>query len=167
MLPSRQTKPNAIYNLKNLNFMKAFRLLLLAAFAAVLSTARADERSMQPILTKGEIIVNYVENELDKEIVRIEYDLLSTTKTTTRILAKGWNYTILAFGDDYFEDIDVIVYRKSNGAWVEVGRDADSEALALVNISPNTQGEYKIEIKAYKFKPGYDIGHYGLIIAHE
>ncbi|MGN1260844.1 MAG: hypothetical protein ACI4UC_07040, partial [Alloprevotella sp.] len=105
--------------------MKAFRLLLLAAFAAVLSTARADERSMQPILTKGEIIVNYVENELDKEIVRIEYDLLSTTKTTTRILAKGWNYTILAFGDDYFEDIDVIVYRKSNGAWVEVGRDAD------------------------------------------
>lgn len=147
--------------------MKSFRLLLLAAFAAVLSTARADERSMQPILTKGEIIVNYVENELDKEIVRIEYDLLSTTKTTTRILAKGWNYTILAFGDDYFEDIDVIVYRKSNGAWVEVGRDADSEALALVNISPNTQGEYKIEIKAYKFKPGYNIGHYGLIIAHE
>lgn len=147
--------------------MKAFRLLLLIAFAAVLSTAHADERSMQPILSKGEIIANYVENELDKEIVRIEYDILSTTKTTTRILSKGWNYTILAFGDDCFEDIDLIVYRKNNGAWVEVGRDADSEALALVNVSPNTQGEYKIEIKAYKFKAGYNVGHYGLIIAHE
>ncbi|MGM9688480.1 MAG: hypothetical protein ACI3YD_05460 [Alloprevotella sp.] len=147
--------------------MKAFRLLLLIAFAAVLSTAHADDRSMQPILNKGEIIANYVEQELEKEIVRIEYDILSTTKTTTRILAKGWNYSILAFGDERFEDIDVVVYRKSNGAWVEVARDADSEALAMVNVSPSTQGEYKIEIKAYKFKAGYNIGHYGLIIAHE
>ena len=52
-------------------------------------------------------------------------------------------------------------------SWVEVGRDTDSEDVALVEVSPKEQGEYKIEIKAYKFKEGYNVGHYGLIIAHE
>lgn len=147
--------------------MKAIRCFLLVAFAALFSSAHADDRSMKPITAIGEVLINYVEDNLEKEIVRLEYDILATTKTTTRTLAKDWTYTIIAFGDERFEDIDIVVYKKSGGAWVEVGRDTDSEDVALVEVSPKEQGEYKIEIKAYKFKEGYNVGHYGLIIAHE
>lgn len=160
-----QTKP--IYHSNTLTIMKAIRCFLLLAFAALFSSAHADERSMKPITAIGEALINYVEDNLEKEIVRLEYDILATTKTTTRFLAKDWTYTIIAFGDERFEDIDIVVYRKSGGAWVEVGRDTDSEDVALVEVSPKEQGEYKIEIKAYKFKEGYNVGHYGLIIAHE
>lgn len=160
-----QTKP--IYHSNTLTIMKAIRCFLLVAFAALFSSAHADDRSMKPITAIGEVLINYVEDNLEKEIVRLEYDILATTKTTTRTLAKDWTYTIIAFGDERFEDIDIVVYRKSGGAWVEVGRDTDSEDVALVEVSPKEQGEYKIEIKAYKFKEGYNVGHYGLIIAHE
>lgn len=123
--------------------------------------------TMSPIMSKGEEIVRYIENELNMEVVRMEYDILRTTKTTTRILSQGWTYTIVAFGDFRFRDIDIKVYRNNQGSWQLIDKDSDASAVAAVNITPPYDGEYLIEISAYSFESGYDVGHYGLIIAHE
>ena len=123
--------------------------------------------TMAPVMSKGEDIVKYIENELNLEVVRLEYDILRTTKTTTRILSEGWTYTICAFGDFRFKDIDIKVYRNIQGDWQLINSDNDASAIALVKITPPYEGEYLIEISAYSFEPGYDVGHYGLIIAHE
>ncbi len=123
--------------------------------------------SMRPIMDKSEEIVDMIEDDLDMEIVRIEYDILSSTKTTIRTLSSDWEYGIVAFGDYRFKDIDVKVYKKVDGYWSLVEEDMDTSSIAVVNIKPSYTAEYKIEIKAYSFEEGYSVGHYGLIIAHE
>lgn len=118
-------------------------------------------------MSRAADIVRYVEDEMDMEVVRMEYDILRTTKTTTRILSSGWTYAIIAFGDYRFKDIDVKVYRNVQGSWQLVDKDNDASAIAIVSITPQYEGEYLIEIAAYSFESGYEVGHYGLIIAHE
>lgn len=38
---------------------------------------------------------------------------------------------------------------------------------AAVSITPEQTCDYLIEISAYSYESGYDVGHYGLIIAHD
>ena len=144
---------------------KKIILILLVAASNIL--AGDYSTTMSPIMSKGEDLVRYIEDELKMEIVRMEYDILRNTKTTTRVLSQGWTYTIVAFGDFRFKDIDVKVYRNYQGSWELVGKDNDASEIAVVNITPSYNEEYLIEISAYSFKPGYEVGHYGLIIAHE
>lgn len=146
--------------------MKKCILFVLLAMACNMFSGNYST-TMTPIMSKGEELVKYIENELDMEVVRMEYDILRTTKTTTRILSPGWTYTIVAFGDYRFRDIDIKVYRNNQGSWQLVDKDSDASAVAAVNITPSYESEYLIEISAYSFESGYDVGHYGLIIAHE
>ena len=145
------------------------KLFLALCFATLLlpSKVKADDgTSMFPIIRLTNELVSYIENDMNYEIVRIEFDILSTTKTSIRTLSEGYNYTICAYGDDRFKDIDVKVYVKQNGSWVEVEKDEDVSATAVVSVTPAYTREYKIEIKAYQFDSGYSVGHYGLIICH-
>lgn len=145
------------------------RKLIVFAMLIIASNLIAANYSttMTPIISKGEEVVKYIEDELNMEVVRMEFDILRDTKTTKRVLSKGWTYTIVAFGDFRFTDIDVRVYRKRQGDWQLVDKDNDSSAIAVVGITPTYDEEYMIEISAFSFKSGYDVGHYGLIIAHE
>lgn len=147
--------------------MKRLPLLFLMVVSVVTAFAGNSSTSMSPIMSRATEIVRYVEDEMNMEVVRQEYDILRTTKTTTRILDSGWTYAIIAFGDYRFKDIDVKVYRNVQGSWQLVAKDNDASAVALVTVTPQYEGEYLIEITAYSFEPGYDVGHYGLIIAHE
>ncbi|MBQ2519981.1 MAG: hypothetical protein II540_01690 [Paludibacteraceae bacterium] len=148
--------------MKKLTLFFTFLMVgVICAFAGNSST------TMTPIMSRATEIVRYVEDEMDMEVVRMEYDILRTKKTTTRVLSSGWTYMIIAFGDYRFKDIDVKVYRNVQGSWQLVDKDNDSSALAIVSITPQYEGEYMIEIVAYSFESGYDVGHYGLIIAHE
>lgn len=125
--------------------------------------------SMTPIMKDAEKLVTLMEDEHDLEIVRMEYDILRTSKTTTRVLSKDWTYMIVAFGDFRFKDIDVKVYRQSSktGNWILVAHDEDESDTAIVTVTPEYDQEYLIEISAYQFNSGYEVGHYGLIIAHD
>ena len=147
--------------------MKRKFLLLALVSALSLNVFSDSSTSMAPIMSRAVDIMKLVEDDMNKEIVRMEYDILRTTKTTTRILSSGWTYFIIAFGDYRFKDIDIKVYRNVQGSWQLVGKDNDSSAVAIVTVTPQYEGEYLIEISAYSFESGYEVGHYGLIIAHE
>lgn len=128
--------------------------------------AQKEEVSMKPILTDGLNYMKKIEMEMGQEIVRMEYDLIQTTKTSFRVLTDKYEYGIFAFGDFRINDIDIKVYKWVNNQWNLIDKDQDTKANALVTIKPLVAGEYKIEITAAKFEKGYDIGHYGLIIFH-
>lgn len=148
--------------------MKRFKLLFTLAFLSTLPmVSQNSSTTMRSIINKSSEIVTFVENDMNMEIVRLECDILRTTKTTTRILSQGWTYAIIAYGDYRFKDIDLKVYRNVQGSWQLVAKDNDSSATSVVSVEPQTEGEYLIEISAYSFEPGYEAGHYGLIIAHE
>lgn len=122
--------------------------------------------SMKPILARAEPLVKKIE-EKGNEIVRMEYDLIFDTKSTTRILYNGWTYGIVAFGDYRIKDIDIAVYKKSRGDWTIVEKDAENDHEATVIIKPYREEEYKIDINVYKFNKDYTAGHYGLLIFYE
>lgn len=147
--------------------MQKCTTLLALLLVAVGAMAGNSETSMVPIMRDAEKIVSVLEDQHDMEIVRMEYDILRTTKTTTRTLSKGWTYMIVAFGDFRFKDIDVKLYRRSASGWLLVDKDDDESDTAIVSVTPEYDEDYMIEISAYKFNPGYEVGHYGLVIAHE
>lgn len=147
--------------------MKKMLVLLVCSLVSVFTYAdRQDGTSIKDIVEKAYEIVENIE-EKDMEVVHLECDILKTKKSVTRTLSKGWTYGVIAFGDDRFLDIDVVIYRKNGNQWVRVAKDDDESAVATVEVTPASDGEYKIEIQAYKFAEGYSGGHYGLIMFHE
>jgi len=149
---------------KRSSFIITFFLIVACQYS---HAQKGSGTSMAPIISQSIEIIKYIENDLGQEIVRIEFDILSSTKSTIRTLSSGWTYGIYAFGDYSMADIDVRLYRKSGSSWVLVKSDATSDKTALVTIEPAYTGEYKIEISCYKFNQGYSVGHYGLIVFHE
>lgn len=141
--------------------------VLMLVFPPMVKAQADNGTSMAPIISDAIGLINYIEDDLEQEIVRIEFDILQASKSTIRTFSSGYSYGIVAFGDYRMEDIDVRVYRKSGSSWVLVKSDTDADKTAMVVIQPSYFGEYKIEISCYKFKSGYTAGHYGLIIFHE
>ena len=126
-----------------------------------------SETSMAPILEEAVPIIETIEGE-DLEIVRMEFDIIGEdTKATYRYLHEGWEYAIIAFGDYRVKDMDVIVYKDVDGTWVEITKDEDIDATAVVTVEPSYTAQYMIEIDCWEFEPGYSVAHYGLIICHE
>lgn len=128
--------------------------------------AQKDDISMSGILSDASKVVNLVEREYGQEIVRMEFDIVYSDKLTYRTLSDQYKYGIIAFGDYRINDIDVKVYKWVNEQWVLIVEDKDNSKVASVEITPSNTGEYKIVITAYKFEPGYNVGHYGLIVYH-
>ena len=131
-------------------------------------SGQAQTRSMgsDGIIGKLEKIIDLVEGR-GMEVVRIEADIIRQTKETRRQLDPNFTYTIAAVGSDRIEDLDIEVYKKVNGSWRLVGKDADTSSIAVVEVKPTAYSEYAIRVKVYKFKPSYSVGHYGLAIIHD
>lgn len=149
--------------------MTTFKAILFLFFLSlsINLTARNDGTTMAPILEKTKSLISYIEDEVNQEVVHAEMDILADTKTVFRSLQKGYTYQIIAYGDFRFKDIDVTVYRWNGDKWVMTEKDTENKDMAIVSIKPVTSSDYKIEVKAYKFNKGFDVGHYGLIICHE
>jgi hypothetical protein len=151
-----------------------FLIVFVCLFAVGVSFAQKDlsyldnenGTSMEPILAAAKPLVEEIEGG-NYEIVRMEYDLIFTEKSTYRTLFDGYTYGIVAFGDYRIKDIDVSVYVKSRGDWKLFEEDAENDDVATISIKPRIKEEYKIVISVYKFNKDYSVGHYGLMIFHE
>lgn len=145
--------------------------LLVALFAlSAFNSIHSQEISMSNILELAAPIVELIEVENDQEIVRMEFDILSSSassKITMRTLYSGWTYGICAFGDYRISDLDIKVYKDMDGEPILLKKDDDASDVAVVTIEPSSTGSYIIEISSYKFVEGYSSGHYGLIIFHQ
>jgi hypothetical protein len=151
--------------MKKIIFISAICLMALISFRA---KAQNPETTMKPMLEDAMVYCDTIE-KYGNEIVRMEFDLVtsSKSKTTYRELYTGWEYTIWVFGDYRISDIDITVYKDVNGKWVQVQKDNSSESSAFVKIEPSSTGQYRIDVIAYKFKEGYQAGHYGLLVFHK
>ena len=146
--------------------MKKLLLMLLGILSFYFAIAQTRSMGSDGILGKLQDIIDLAE-ERDMEVVRIEADIIRTSKETIRTLDPSFTYTIVAVGSDRISDVDVEVYKKINYEWTLVKKDDDSSATAIVTISPSSYTEYKIVVKVYQFYSGYDVGHYGLLIIHD
>lgn len=103
------------------------------------------------------------------EIVRIEYDLVFSSKESFRQLTSDWEYTIIAFADNGVKDLDIKLYEYDDllDKWSLVVKDASTEPYAKITHRPSTTSMYKVKIIAYEFYPGYTAARYGLMFVHD
>ena len=147
-------------NLKNI----VLTFMFMSTFTAAVAQS---ETTMTDIYERGNSIIEMLEDGHDMEIVRIEYDIVSSSKSTVRTLYSDWTYTIVGFADRRVADLDVVVYRKQGGRWVEVEHDTDTDNTPVVTITPSSTAEYKIEVSVAQFHEGESAAHYGLMICHD
>ena len=131
--------------------------------------AQSDGSSTKQIFKRAQYFVNWLETEMHQEIVRVEMDILVDKKMTFRSLEAGQNYKLVAFGDDSISDIDIAIYRydERDSEYQLIKKDEDNSDVSIITLTPSKSAEYQIEISAYAFKSGHDVGYYGLIICHD
>lgn len=100
--------------------------------------AQKEEISMSAIMTDAVDYIRLIEMEYGQEIVRMEFDIIHSTKQSIRTLTSDYEYGIVAFGDYRIKDIDIKVYKKVNGQWTLISQDEDTSSNAMVTISPYT-----------------------------
>lgn len=145
---------------------------LTTAFA--LPTAAQDGReldnprgtSVRPLMSVVDPIIRMVE-ERNMEIVRMEYDIVSSQKESFRTLSSDWEYLIAAAGDYRIADLDLALYREVNGQWVEVASDLRPQKAATVTFRPPENGQYRVIVRATRFNEGFTVGRYALLFMHE
>lgn len=103
------------------------------------------------------------------EIVRMEYDLVFTSKESFRNLSSDWEYTIIGFADDGVKDLDLKVYEYDDVTekWSLVIEDKSAESYAILKVKPTKTALYKVEVIIYKFETGYTAAKYGLMYVHD
>lgn len=123
--------------------MKNLRYFLLATCLVLFtSSALADDGiSIIPIMEITQSIVELIENDHNEEVVHIEMDTLRDEKSIIRTLYDDSSYTIAAFGDSRYEDIDVYVYRSTGPGvddWTLETRDNNNSSVAVVGVQPES-----------------------------
>jgi len=143
-------------------------LILGLLFSLQVNSQCINGTNSYPIYKMGAQLVEQFDTE-GSEIVRIEYDLVFTSKETYRNLSPDWEYSIIGFADSGVKDLDVKVYEydKLLDKWKLIAEDNSSEAYAIVTVRPTTDALYKVEVIVYEFKPGYTAARYGLMFVHD
>ena len=148
---------------------KLFLSLILATFLSFQLNAQCvNGTKSYPLYKEGASIVNDLD-EMGKEIVRIEYDLIFTSKNTYRYLSPDWEYTFYTFGDEGVEDIDIYLYEYDDllDEWTLVASDELDDYDALIKFRPDVYAEYRVEISVASFEDPYTVARYGLIVYHD
>jgi len=130
---------------------------------------REDGTSIKPIIKSLDYAIEYIEDTLYQEAVRVEIDLISDSKSSMRYLYKDYSYSIYATAErDKVEDIDIALYRDDGSEWKFVEEKNDEvKPYSLITIKPEENGLYQIVVKVKKFKSGFNIARYNLIYFHE
>lgn len=149
--------------------IKLFLLLLALFFVWKNSDAQCiNGTKSYPIYKLGAQLVDQFDND-GNEIVRIEYDLVFSSKETSRNLSSDWEYTIVAFADDGVKDLDIKVYAYDDllDKWTLAAEDNSVESFAIATVKPPADALYKVEVIVYEFHEGYTAARYGLMFVHD
>lgn len=145
--------------------MKKIISILVALLTATQLYAQQD-RSVADILRKLTQNIEIIESK-NEEVVRMEADIIATEKTSFRNLQQGWNYGIYVVGSDRIAELDVEVFKQMGNEWASIIKDNNTGPTANVFVKPVSASQYKIVVTVKKFKTGYEVGHYGLLLYHE
>lgn len=140
-------------------------LLLLTIF---FSNTAYCQSSIKVTYEMGQEVVKMLE-EKGFEVVHVEYDVLSTAKTTKslqRNLSSGYEYFIIGFGNDNIPDLDIKLYKDIPDEWEFTAEDDSDNNAASVKVTPAESKLYLIKVLANEFAENQTAGYYGLVIAH-
>lgn len=114
----------------NYSVMKKIICLIMLLGSFFTSNAQKEEISMSAIMTDVIEYIKLIEMEYGQEIVRMEFDIINSTKQSIRTLTSNYEYGIVAFGDYRIKDIDIKVYKLTNGQWTLIEQDQETSSNA-------------------------------------
>ena len=137
-------------------------------FSAILKSQCINGVKSYPIYKIGAQLVNDFDNA-GNEIVRIEYDLVFSSKESFRNLSSDWTYSIIGFADGGVKDLNIKVFEYDDllEKWTLVAEDNSSESYGIVDIRPSVTALYKVEILVHEFYEGFTVARYGLMYVHD
>lgn len=144
--------------------MKSIMATLMFVFIAASAFSQSSMGSLG-ILGKLEDIIDIYE-EKDMEVVRVEADIIRTSKESIRTLDPSYTYSITAIGSDRIKDLDIKIYKKIGASWSLIEKDEDESNVAVVSVKPAAFDDYKVVVSVYKFESDHEVGHYGLVYSH-
>ncbi len=145
-----------------------FFFIVYLAIPFVVDAQCVNGTKSYPIYKEGaRIVADY--DDAGKEIVRVEYDLIFSSKESIRTLSSSWEYTLYAFADDGVRDLDLVLYEYDDliERWTEVSRDESNAATAEIVVEPEVTKKYKVEVIVSEFYDGYSAARYGLFYIHD
>jgi hypothetical protein len=155
--------------MKQLSFILVTTFFLsFSAFAQTGSELDNEKgTSMKPIINSLSDIVNSIE-ESDVEIVHIEFDLVfdDSSKEIYRNLSQDYTYGFLAYGDYRIAKIGIDLYKESESGWEYIQSGELNEGTMTLLYEVKETARYKIVLRALQMNPGYNVGHYGLVVLH-
>lgn len=125
-------------------------------------------RSSKTIHDLGaEILVGL--EEQDKEIVRMEYDIIFDEKESFRTLSEEWEYSIMAFADEGVKVLNISLwyYSDLDDTWNKVTETNSETNYAFIHYKPSSSRSFRVVVKVDQFEEGFNIGRYGIFYLHD
>lgn len=137
------------------------KYLVLFSLFFVLRINAQNGNSIEPIIKSGLKLINDIEKKYESSttVIKADFDLAHDDNYTYVDLSNENEYVIAALGDDFVSSISVILKRKVKNKWVEIDKEDSNTNNASITYTPDTTGEFAIDIKVNSFKSLNQSGH--------
>jgi hypothetical protein len=131
------------------------------------STFSQSNTTMQDILETVNDKVIVLEDEQNKEIVNITFDLLVNTgkKSVWRSLDPSFSYDLEVIGDRRISKLKLTVYKQGSSGWEYV--DEVTGSSPKLKIYPADFEQYEFTVTVDDFRKDKNVGHFAMILYHE
>ncbi|MBN2662331.1 MAG: hypothetical protein JXR68_01670 [Bacteroidales bacterium] len=142
--------------------MKKIAILVLLSLISFSFWAQ-NNKSIVPIITQTSDYIQLIEQNYEKQIVLIQYDVIISEKEVFRQLFANAQYGIIVVPDDNLSDVNIEVQQVIDNEWVTIEDDLTAEGVAMVYFTPTETGVYRFFITSTHLVDN-DFGFYSLII---
>lgn len=149
--------------MKKIYFLMFFASLLFFSGKAY----SQSNTTMQDIIETAAAKVADLEDDQNKEIVNITFDLLVNQgkKTVWRNLDPSFSYDVIVIGDRRISKLKLTLYKQGASGWEYV--DEVTGTSPRLKIYPVDFEQYEFTVTVDDYKAGKNVGHFALILYHE
>jgi hypothetical protein len=122
---------------------------------------------MKEIYVKVGTFMKTVETSYpNAETVFVSCDILRTTKSQYRELEKNCKYLIVVIPTSKIAKLGITVFSDDAGDFEKVsyGENEGSSDICILELNTYNRKDFVFKVDALKFKEGFEVGHYGLVI---
>jgi hypothetical protein len=156
-------------------FVLTFAILFAGVFGMFAQTngndAYTEITSIQRIMLQASEYVMEAENNLELEIVHLQFDLImgGDWKYVYRTLSKGWTYVAYAEGETAMvRDMDLRLMKQDpiTEEWTEISIDTKEDFGGMCAVTVSETAQYAFGMKVATYESGFSGCHYFLFVAH-
>ncbi len=141
--------------------MKKFLILFLTL--GIFFSAKAQQKSVIPMMSQAGDFVNLIENEYHEQVVHLQFDVIAKDRTFYRLLYADVMYGFIVYGDENITDLKLEVSNVQNGQWTTDTVVNAEKGIVMLYFKPKQTDNYAFTITS-KLSQGAKYGYYACLI---